>query len=256
LGATRPSTGHLTPSSPNDKLAGIMAERPSPRPGKFAAERLRHVPLFSHLSDQELGRILAVARTRTHPRNSIILFENDPGDALFVVLAGEVKVVLAGEDGREVILSILKEGDFFGEMALIDDRPRSANVVATADSILLVLHRGDFQACLEENPRIAFGLLQELSRRLRLADDKIGALVLLDVNGRIAQLLLTLADEHDGLSVPRTVTHHTIAQMIGSTRESVTRTLRDLQERGLIRISKAHIAVIDRAGLERLASPR
>ena len=248
--------GHLTPFTPEDKLADTMAERPSPRAGKFAAERLRHVPLFSHLSEQELGRLLAVSRTRTHVRNSIILFENDPGDALFVVLAGEVKVVLAGEDGREVILSILKEGDFFGEMALIDDRPRSANVVATADSILLILRREDFQACLEENPRIAFGLLRELSRRLRLADDKIGALVLLDVNGRIAQLLLTLVDEHNGISVPRTVTHHTIAQMIGSTRESVTRTLRDLQDRGLIRVTKERIAVIDRPALERLASSR
>ena len=235
-------------------LAGTMADLPSSPPGKFAAERLRHVPLFSHLSELELARVLAAARTRTHTRNSIILFENDPGDALFVVLAGEVKVVLAGEDGREVILSILKEGDFFGEMALIDDRPRSATVVATADSILLVLRRADFQACLEENPRIAFGLLQELSRRLRLADDKIGALVLLDVNGRIARLLLTLADEHDGLSVPRTVTHHTIAQMIGSTRETVTRTLREMQERGLVRITKDRISVLDRAGLEQLAS--
>jgi len=200
--------------------------------------------------------VLAVSHTRTHVRNSVILFENDPGDALFVVLAGEVKVVLAGEDGREVILSILKEGDFFGEMALIDDRPRSANVVATADSILLILRREDFQACLEENPRIAFGLLRELSRRLRVADDTIGALVLLDVNGRIARLLLTLADEHNGLSVPRTVTHNTIAQMIGSTRESVTRTLRDLQDRGLIRVTKERIAVIDRPALERMASSR
>lgn len=233
-----------------------MADSPSSPSGRYVADRIRRVPLFSHLSDAELARIVAVARTRSHPRNSVILIEHDPGDALFVVLAGEVKVVLAGEDGREVILSILKAGDFFGEMALIDDRPRSANVVATADSVLLVLRREDFQACLEENPRIAFGLLRELSRRLRLADDKIGALVLLDVNGRIARLLLTLADEHNGLSVPRTVTHHTIAQMIGSTRESVTRTLRDLQDRGLIRVTKERISVIDRPALERLASPR
>lgn len=256
MGATRPPATHLTPLSPDGKLADTMAELPSSRPGKFAAERLRHVPLFSHLSDQELDRVLSVSRTRTHPRNSVILFENDPGDALFVVLAGEVKVVLAGEDGREVILSILKEGDFFGEMALLDDRPRSANVVATADAILLILRREDFQACLEENPRIAFGLLRELSRRLRVADDTIGALVLLDVNGRIARLLLTLADEHNGLSVPRTVTHNTIAQMIGSTRESVTRTLRDLQDRGLIRVTKERISVLDRPALERLASSR
>ncbi|MBE0591123.1 MAG: cyclic nucleotide-binding domain-containing protein, partial [Gemmatimonadales bacterium] len=155
-------------------LANIMAEFPLSASGDSVAARLRLVPLFSHLADEELARVVRVARTRSHPRNSVILFEDDPGDALFVVLAGEVKVVLAGEDGREVILSILKEGDFFGEMSLIDDRPRSATVIATADSELLVLRRVDFQACLEESPRIAFGLLRELSRRLRLADEKIG----------------------------------------------------------------------------------
>jgi CRP-like cAMP-binding protein len=237
-------------------LANIMAEFPLSASGDSVAARLRLVPLFSHLADEELARVVRVARTRSHPRNSVILFEDDPGDALFVVLAGEVKVVLAGEDGREVILSILKEGDFFGEMSLIDDRPRSATVIATADSELLVLRRVDFQACLEESPRIAFGLLRELSRRLRLADEKIGGLVLLDVNGRIARLLITLADEHDGRSILRTVTHHTIAQMIGTTRESVSRTLRELQDRGLIRVTRERIAVVDRPGLERLASTK
>jgi len=228
---------------------------PSPRADRIAA-RLRQVPLFAHLTDPELQRIGEVARTRAFPKQSVILFESDPGDALYVVRGGEVKVVLTGEDGKEVILSILKDGDFFGEMSLIDDRPRSANVVATVDSMLLVLRREDFQACLEENPRIAFGLLRELSLRLRQADEKIGGLVLLDVNGRIARLLLTLADEHDGLSVPRTVTHHTIAQMIGSTRETVSRALREFQDRQLIRVTRDRIAVVDRAGLEHLASAR
>lgn len=233
-----------------------MADSPSsPRADRIAA-RLRQVPLFAHLTDPELRRIGEVARTRAFPKQSVILFESDPGDALYVVLGGEVKVVLTGEDGKEVILSILKDGEFFGEMSLIDDRPRSANVVATVDSMLLVLRREDFQACLEENPRIAFGLLRELSLRLRQADEKIGGLVLLDVNGRIARLLLTLADEHDGLSMPRTVTHHTIAQMIGSTRETVSRTLREFQDRQLIRVTRDRIAVVDRAGLERLASAR
>jgi CRP/FNR family cyclic AMP-dependent transcriptional regulator len=233
-----------------------MADAPSSSSRDPIASRMRLVSLFAHLTDPELARIAAVSRPRSYPRQSVILFESDPGDALYVVLRGEVKVVLTGEDGREVILSILKDGDFFGEMSLIDDRPRSATVVATVDSELLVLRRDDFQACLEENPRIAFGLLRELSHRLRQADDKIGGLVLLDVNGRIARLLLTLADEHDGLSMPRTVTHHTIAQMIGSTRETVSRTLRDLQDRELIRVTRERIAVIDRAGLERLASTR
>src|SRR5690349_18411600 len=134
---------------------------------------LRRVPLFAHLSDADLNRLAEAARERNYPRNSVILFEDDPGDALYVVATGQVKVVLIGEDGREVILSVLHEGNFFGEMALIDDEPRSAHVIAMADSNLLVLRREDFQRRMQESPNIALGLLRELSRRLRKADDKI-----------------------------------------------------------------------------------
>ncbi|MGD2136214.1 MAG: Crp/Fnr family transcriptional regulator [Gemmatimonadales bacterium] len=218
-----------------------------------AVQRLRQIPLFLQLDDAELARIGRAAREKSYPKGSVILFEDDPGDALYVVLTGQVKVVLIGEDGREVILSMLKEGDFFGEMSLIDDQPRSAHVIAVDDSNLLVLRREDFRACLEESPRIALGLLQALSRRLRRADDKIGGLVLLDVNGRVARLLIELADEHDGRIIPRKVTHHTIAQMIGSSRETVSRTIRDFAERGLIEVSRKDITVLDRGRLEDLA---
>jgi CRP-like cAMP-binding protein len=194
-----------------------------------------------------------VIRERHYPKNSMVLFADDPGDTLFIVVSGQVKVVLVGEDGREVILSILKDGDFFGEMSLIDDRPRSANVIATTACDMLVLLRTDFQQCLEASPRIALGLLQELSRRLRFADDKIGGLVLLDVNGRVARLLLQLAEDHGGGEVPRTATHHTLAQMIGSSRETVSRTLRELQDQNLIEISRDRIVLVNRQGLEHLA---
>jgi CRP/FNR family cyclic AMP-dependent transcriptional regulator len=217
------------------------------------ADRLRKVPMFAHLNDEEIARITRATRDKSYPKGSVILFEDDPGDALYVVLGGEVKVVLIGEDGREVILSILGAGDFFGEMSLLDDQPRSAHVIATEESSLLVLHRDDFQSCLQDSPRIALGLLRALSRRLRRADDKIGGLVLLDVNGRVARLLLDLADEHDGVHIPRKVTHHTIAQMIGSSRETVSRTMRDLAEGGLIAVDRKLIVIRDRAGLEALA---
>ncbi|TMG79444.1 MAG: Crp/Fnr family transcriptional regulator, partial [Betaproteobacteria bacterium] len=149
----------------------------------------------SQLSAADLQRVVEVARDRTYPKNSVILFEDDPGDALFVVAKGQVKVVLIGEDGREVILSVLGEGEFFGEMALIDDEPRSAHVIAMEDSTLYVLRREDFQGILEHAPGIGLALLRELSRRLRRVDEKVGSLVLLDVHGRVAQLLLDLADE-------------------------------------------------------------
>jgi CRP-like cAMP-binding protein len=211
------------------------------------------VPLFAHLSDIELGRIRQAVREKGYPRGSVILFEHDPGDALYVVIGGQVKVVLIAEDGREVILALLKEGDFFGEMSLIDDQPRSAHVIATEDAQLLVLRRDDFLACMDDMPRIALGLLRALSRRLRQADDKIGGLVLLDVNGRLARLLLDLADEDDGQHITRRVTHHTLAQMIGSSRETVSRTLRDLSARGLIEVGRKQMVIRDRGGLEALA---
>ncbi len=216
-------------------------------------ETLRQVPLFSHLSEEEIKRLSAATRQKMYPKNSIIVFEDDPGDALYVVDSGQVKVVLIGEDGREVILSILSGGEFFGEMALIDDQPRSAHVIAMQDSNLIVLYREDFHRCLDETPRIALGLLRALSRRLRSADHKIGGLVLLDVPGRISRLLIELADENDGKIISRSITHHTIGQMVGSSRETVSRTIKLLEEKGLLTVTRKTIEIRNREGLEAAA---
>src|SRR5512135_295714 len=135
-----------------------------------AADVLRKVPLFSDLSEADLASFAEVLREREYPKNSVILFEDDPGDSLYIVSAGQVKVVLIGEDGREVILSVLADGDFFGEMALIDDEPRSAHVIAMKDSQLLVLRRDDFQQQLQEHPSIALKVLKVMVQRLRRAD--------------------------------------------------------------------------------------
>jgi len=211
---------------------------------------LRKVPLFGQLAPADLERVAEISRERAYPRNSVILFEDDPGDALYVVATGQVKVVLIGEDGREVILSVMGEGEFFGEMALIDDEPRSAHVIAMEDSTLLVIRREDFQDLLKQTPGIGLALLRELSRRLRRVDEKVGSLVLLDVNGRVAQLLLELADEAGSDRITRRLTHHTIAQMIGSSRETVSRTMRELVEKGSIEVSRREIVIRDRAALE------
>ncbi len=213
-------------------------------------DTLRKVPLFSQLAPSDLERVSEISRERAYPRNSVILFEDDPGDALYVVAQGQVKVVLIGEDGREVILSVMGEGEFFGEMALVDDEPRSAHVIAMEDSTLLVLRREDFQGILKQTPGIALALLRELSRRLRRVDEKVGSLVLLDVNGRVAQLLLELADEAGSERITRRLTHHTIAQMIGSSRETVSRTMRELVDKGYIEVSRREIVIRDRTALE------
>ncbi|HVA56572.1 MAG: Crp/Fnr family transcriptional regulator [Gemmatimonadaceae bacterium] len=220
------------------------------------ADFLATVPLLSGLNRQELERFGELTREKAYPRGSVILFEDDPGDSLFVVRTGRVKVVLIGEDGREVILGVLGVGEHFGELALIDDRPRSAHVIAMEDSKLLVLRRDDFRARVESSPTVAWSLLTELSRRLRRADDKIGGLVLLDVPGRIARLLLDLAEESGSAVIEKSLTHQTIAQMIGASRETVSRAMKEFQDSGWVAVERRRITVVDRAALERRARVR
>jgi CRP/FNR family cyclic AMP-dependent transcriptional regulator len=210
---------------------------------------LRRVPLFESLSEADLQSFAELVRERSYPRGSVIVFEEDPGDALYVVAAGQVKVVLVAEDGREVILSVLGPGSFFGEMAILDEGPRSAHVIAMEESNLLILRRDDFHARLRAMPEVAISLLKEISRRLRRADEKIGSLVLLDVNGRLAHLLLRLADEERGDQITRRLTHHTIAQMIGSSRETVSRAMRGLVGRNVIEVTRTAILLRDRGAL-------
>jgi CRP-like cAMP-binding protein len=217
---------------------------------------LATVPLFNGLDRTELEKFAEITREKSYPKGSVILFEDDPGDSLFVVRDGRVKVVLIGEDGREVILGVLGVGEYFGELSLIDDRPRSAHVIAMEDSNLLVLRREDFRKRVESSPSVAWSLLTELSRRLRRADDKIGGLVLLDVPGRIARLLIDLADESGTNAIEKTLTHQTIAQMIGASRETVSRAMKDFQDAGWITVERRRIALADRGALEQRAQVR
>lgn len=217
-------------------------------------EFLATVPLFSGLAPAEIASFAEVTREKTYPKGSVIVFEDDPGDALYIVRSGRVKVVLVAEDGREVILGLLGVGEHFGELSLIDDGPRSAHVIATEDSVLLVLRRDEFRRRVESAPSVAWQMMRELSRRLRVADGKIGGLVLLDVPGRIARLLLDHADEHGRIEKP--LTHQTIAQMIGASRETVSRTMKDFQDCDWISVERRRIALTDRVALKRRAQIR
>lgn len=220
------------------------------------ADFLSTVPLFGGLDQIELQRFGELTREKFYPRGSVILFENDPGDSLFVVRQGRVKVVLIGEDGREVILGVLGVGEHFGELSLIDDRPRSAHVIAMDDSHLLVLRREDFRKRVESSPAVAWSLLTEMSRRLRRADEKIGGLVLLDVPGRIARLLLDLAAETGGDTIEKALTHQTIAQMIGASRETVSRAMKDFQDANWVTVERRRITISNRVALEQRAQAR
>lgn len=217
---------------------------------------LATVPLFKGLSAQELQRFVDVTREKSYPRGSVILFEDDPGEALFIVRDGRVKVVLVGDDGREVILGVLGVGDHFGELSLIDDQPRSAHVIAMEDASLLVLRREDFRRRVEETPAVAWSLMQEMSRRLRSADDKIGGLVLLDVPGRIARVLLDAALSAGAETLDRPLTHQTIANMIGASRETVSRAMKEFQDNAWIGVERRRIRITNRAALEKRASVR
>ena len=200
---------------------------------------LRRVPLFEVLKDDDLEAIARVTITRSYDKDQVIILAEEEGDALFLINTGQVKVSIVSEDGREVILSLLGEGAVFGELALLDEKPRSANVVAMSDAELYMLHRSDFLKLLYRVPKIAITLLAELATRLRKTDRKIEGLALLDVTSRISETLLQLADEQgeehsEGLHIPNRPTHQQLANMSGTTRETVSRVLKRLEAQGYI----------------------
>jgi CRP-like cAMP-binding protein len=204
---------------------------------------LRNVSIFADLDPAAVSALERLAEVRDFPAGAIVVSQEDRGDALFVLVSGKVKVVLYGDSGREIILSIFKSpGDFFGEMSLLDNEPRSATVIADSASRLLVLSRRDFQAHIESHPRTALRVLQELSRRLRRADAVIGNLALLDVYGRLAGKLREMAatdgeEMEDGVLVRQRPTQAEIAAMIGTSRETVSRALSEFARRGWLAMS-------------------
>lgn len=234
----------------------FRSQRTAPAPGHSTGDFLVTVPLFSGIDRADLGRFAELTREKSYPKGSVIVFEDDPGDSLFVVREGRVKVVLVAEDGREVILGMLGIGEHFGELSLIDDQPRSAHVIAMEDATLLVLRREDFRRRVEQSPSVAWALLVELSRRLRAADGKIGGLVLLDVPGRIARLLLDFGEGQPGGLIEKPLTHQTIANMIGASRETVSRTMREFQDLGWVRVERRRIALADTDALKKRAQVR
>jgi len=218
-------------------------------------EMLRAVPILSGVPENDLGALAAACRERSFSAGQVIFRQDAPGDSLYVLIDGRVKVVLIGEDGREVILSVLGAGAVFGEMSLLDNEPRSAHVIAMTPCSALTLHRAAFHERLRASPDLCLALLAAISSRLRRADDRIRALSLLDVNGRVAHLLLQQATEAGSDVFPRRLTHQTVAEMIGASRETVSRTLRHLVNRGVISIGRRQVTILDRAALEAAVRP-
>ncbi|MDE3052590.1 MAG: Crp/Fnr family transcriptional regulator [Gemmatimonadota bacterium] len=210
---------------------------------------LRTIPLFAQLRENDLEELSRVAHARDYPKNSLIVSGHEALDTFYVILTGRVKSMLIAEDGREVILSIRGAGEFFGEMALFDDAPAST-VIAMDDARLLQLRREDLYRIVMGAPGLALGLLRSLCNQLQEADHKIGGLILLDVPGRVCHLLIKLADQGDGVHIAKPPTHQLIGQMVGSTRESVSRALGDLAAQGVISVAHRGITIENREALE------
>jgi CRP/FNR family cyclic AMP-dependent transcriptional regulator len=226
-------------------------------PAQFALnpQILKSVPLFSSFSDAQVSQLLTGMQHRSYPRNSFILRAGEETDALYIVLSGRVKVLIPDEEGHEVILSIIGPQEYFGEMGLLDDQTRSASVETLEPCEMLRLSKAGFTSILKDNFELAMLIIQNLVKRLREADRKIESLALIDVYGRVARLLIDMAQNADGKwVVEHAPAKQEIARMIGASREMVSRVVKDLQRKGLIRAEKRRIYVLDKLSMQRRAS--
>jgi CRP/FNR family cyclic AMP-dependent transcriptional regulator len=172
--------------------------------------------------------------------------EGDRVDSLYIVVSGRLKVMMGEADGKEVILSIIGPGEFFGEMGLIDDNPRSASVIAIEPCELLSVTKRAFKKCLVENIEVGMAVLRVVVRRLREADRKLGSLAMLDVYGRVARLLLDMAEDVDGQKVvTRRLTKQDIGRMVGASREMVHKVMKDLEMSGYFEVRGSTIVLRD-----------
>ena len=218
---------------------------------------LKRVPLFSTFTEQQLSAVLAYVQHRRYPRNALIVRSGDETDALYIILSGRVKVLIQDDEGHEVILSIMGSHEFFGEMGLLDDQPRSASVETLEPCEMLRLSKAGFVSCMKDNFDLAMRIIRNLVKRLRDADRKIESLALIDVYGRVARLLIDLAEEVDGKwLVQHAPPKQEIARMIGASREMVSRVVKDLQEKGLIRAERRKILLLDRQSMAARSAAR
>lgn len=202
------------------------------------------IPLFNGLPEADLNAINAHAVTKTYAKNTVIINEGDVSDSLYLILNGRVKVYLSDEDGKEVILNTQGPGEYFGELALIDEAPRSASVMTLDDTKLSIVLKRDFEGCLARHPEIALRVIKGLTKRLRMLTENVKSLALMDVYGRVARTLLSLAVEEDGkMVVQQRMTQRDIAAMIGASREMVSRILKDLTVGGYITMDKKSITI-------------
>jgi CRP-like cAMP-binding protein len=211
---------------------------------------LLYVPIFADLDNETIDKIAKIGSKKNYIKDSIILMEEEVGSALFVIISGKVKVARTSNDGREVILTILGESDFFGEMAILDGLTRSATVTALEETELYLIERADFLNLLRQHPEVSISLLYELTTRLRAADMKIKSLSLKDAEGKVATVILQLADDVGKIKqgiveIEKLPLQQDLANMAGTSRETISRTLHAFAKRGLVELDGSKLRIMD-----------
>jgi len=206
------------------------------------------VVLFTGLGEADVASLAAHLRRRRYARGEVVFLRDDPGDSLFIVKSGVIRIVLTSPEGKEITLAVRGPGDFFGELALLDGEPRSADAVAQEPAELLLLEREDFLALVDDRPSVAVALLKVLSKRLRQASQTVEDAAFLDVPARLAIAILRLLDaqiDQPGTMIAARLTQAELAAMVGTRRESINRWLRFYEGQGLIRYDRGQITVLD-----------
>jgi CRP/FNR family transcriptional regulator, cyclic AMP receptor protein len=188
---------------------------------------LKNVSLFQNIPDNMLAALSQHTKQCHYPKNTILFMEGDESTRLFVIESGKVNVFVNGDDGKQVILNILGPGEYFGELSLLDGRPRSASVITLTACVFTTICRDRLQAFIQENPDFAMDIITQLVNRIRDLTHNVKDMALLDVYGRVAQLLRRLADESNKIENPK-LTHQEIANMVGASREMVSRIMKEL----------------------------
>jgi CRP/FNR family cyclic AMP-dependent transcriptional regulator len=225
----------------------------------FALDALGRCRLFASLGPEALEAIARTLRVRHFRRGEVLFHEGDPGDALFIVASGAIKVVVPSDEGEEAILATLRRGDFLGELALLDGAPRSASAIALEATDTLTLPRAQFRALASMEPAIRDALLAALAGELRRLTTHVAELHFLDLTGRLAARLARLAEENGDVAADGSIrldaplTQSDLAAMIGATRQSVNKLLREFEAEGLLQLERDSIVVPDLRALMRAA---
>ena len=218
---------------------------------------LSSVSIFSDLSDSELDNIKTLCQTRKYPKNSMIILEEEMGDVVFIVMSGTVKITRVNDEGKEVILAMLGSGEVFGEMAILDGESRSANALAQEHCEVVTINREEFLNIIKTNNKVALNLMTEFAVRLRKSDQQIEALSLDDAEHRIGVSILNLAEEmgvirKGAVTVENLPYQQDIANMAGTSRETVSRVMKIFEDRGLITKTGHKLSIPDYAFFKRI----